>query len=86
MLATDRPSLMTDEQPRRRHSRVRRKALASCKEGTHRFGSGSHIGGGILRRICDACGAISIDLTAAEDSRVGARFRSRAQLGLPDEA
>lgn len=46
--------------------RIRRRARADCRRGRHRFGSGRDAGGGIVRRICLACGAVTIDLTAAD--------------------
>ena len=46
--------------------RSRRQARTDCRQGRHRFGSNSLIGGGIVRRMCNECGAISIDLTSVE--------------------
>lgn len=53
----------TEKTPRRRH---RRRARADCRRGSHRFGSPKDIGGGIARQICSVCGAVSIDLGAAD--------------------
>jgi hypothetical protein len=47
--------------------RSRRDARNECRSGVHRYGGRSTVGGGILRRVCLACGAISIDLTAIEE-------------------
>gem|GEM_PF-6506364 len=46
--------------------RDRRRARAQCRENRHRYGSAAPIGAGITRRVCLACGAVSIDLTGAE--------------------
>jgi hypothetical protein len=48
--------------------RDRRKARTDCRAGRHRYGSGQQVGGGIVRRVCAACGAVSIDLTAADET------------------
>jgi hypothetical protein len=44
-------------------STVHRKS--SCRRGSHRYGTSLNIGAGILRRVCRACGSVSIDVTAA---------------------
>jgi hypothetical protein len=44
-------------------STVHRKS--SCRRGSHRYGTPLSIGAGILRRVCLACGSVSIDVTAA---------------------
>jgi hypothetical protein len=46
--------------------RNRRRALADCRRGDHRFGSPRAIGGGIDRQTCLVCGAVSIDVTQAD--------------------
>ncbi len=84
ILDPDRDTPMTDDATSR-GSRVRRKARQACREGVHRFGAGSDVGGGILRRICGVCGAVSIDLTASDEVMVGSLFGGRAQLGLEPE-
>lgn len=63
--------------------RSRRKAKANCRAEQHRFGSGQVIGGGILRRVCSACGAVSIDLTSVEDPVTIGAFRDRESLRGP---
>ena len=57
---------MTDGAGGRSGRRKRRKAVAACRKGDHRFGRPQSVGGGITRRICLACGEVSIDLTGAE--------------------
>lgn len=64
--------------------RVRRRAMADCRNQKHRYGSAQEIGGGILRRVCVVCGAVSIDLTAVEDPLAVGLFGERADF--PDEA
>ena len=36
---------------------------SSCRRGTHRYGAQQMVGAGIVRRVCLACGSVSIDLT-----------------------
>lgn len=47
--------------------RSRRKAELECRKGRHRYAAPRNIGGGMSRQICLACGAVSIDITDAED-------------------
>ncbi len=55
--------------------RNRRHARQHCNSGNHRYGSPKEIGGGIVRRICDACAMVSIDLTnVTEPIETGALF------------
>ena len=44
-----------------------RQMRDGCKRGSHTFGPEQQIGGGIVRLICDVCGAVSIDLREATD-------------------
>ncbi|HET9203715.1 MAG TPA: hypothetical protein VFP67_11315 [Acidimicrobiia bacterium] len=37
---------------------------SSCRRGSHRFDTPQNVGAGIVRRVCVACGSVSIDLTA----------------------
>lgn len=62
----------------------RRRSEADCRRGVHRYGSAKPIGGGITRQTCFVCGAVSIDLTAAEppSSRTFPYLRSRKRAGL----
>src|SRR5687767_3382897 len=55
--------------PRRRRKLSRRRALIDCRLGHHRLGPGNEAGGGIVRRTCRHCGALSIDLTSVETSK-----------------
>lgn len=38
---------------------------SDCRKGLHEYGEPQNIGAGILRRVCDACAAVTIDLTQA---------------------
>lgn len=53
-----RPEEKTD-----RHRRL------SCRRGRHDYGANQNIGAGIIRRVCEACGAVNIDLSETELSR-----------------
>ncbi len=39
----------------------------SCRKGRHLYGESKKVGGGILRRVCEACGEVTIDLTVADE-------------------
>ena len=39
----------------------------SCRKGRHHYGKTQIIGGGITRQVCRVCGAVTIDLSAADD-------------------
>ena len=53
-----------------RHATNRWRDQASCRRGQHRYGRASEASGGIVRRTCVACGALSIDLTGVEPTRI----------------
>ena len=57
--------------------RTRKHRIASCRKGRHDFGDQQDIGGGIARRVCAACSAVSIDLTP------GAHLKPPAVQPLP---
>lgn len=67
-----------------RHVTSRRRALAGCKEGRHRYGPGVEAGGGIIRKTCRHCGALSIDLTAVAPSRKDGSLFERRNLSVSD--
>ncbi len=48
--------------------RSRRQTRSDCRTGRHRYGVETVIGGGIVRRMCKACGTVSIDLTSSNHS------------------
>ncbi|HKZ19616.1 MAG TPA: hypothetical protein VJQ57_05845 [Acidimicrobiia bacterium] len=66
-----------------RHTASRRRGLAACREGRHRFGPGNEAGGGIIRRVCRFCGALSVDLTAVTASRKGGFALDRPSINNP---
>ena len=43
----------------------RKHRRSDCRKGLHEYGEPQNIGAGILRRVCDACAAVTIDLTQA---------------------
>ncbi|MDX1468490.1 MAG: hypothetical protein R3258_04060 [Acidimicrobiia bacterium] len=43
-----------------------RRRRAACRRGRHSYGADQHIGAGIIRRVCDACNSVNIDLTEVE--------------------
>ena len=45
-----------------------------CRGGHHRFGQPASVGGGILRRVCELCGDVSLDLRPAEEPRKASLF------------
>lgn len=51
----------------------------ACRSGAHRYGAASVVAPGILRRICQACSAVSIDLTAEEVDLEPALFSNREE-------
>ncbi len=55
---------MSHIQPEGKTQRHRR---ADCRKGRHDFGENQSIGAGIARRVCDACGSVTIDLTPGEE-------------------
>ncbi|HJQ94874.1 MAG TPA: hypothetical protein VJ935_04105 [Acidimicrobiia bacterium] len=66
-----------------RHTASRRRALAACREGRHRYGPGTEAGGGIIRRVCRFCGALSVDLTGVTASRKDGFTLERHNLNTP---
>lgn len=40
--------------------------IADCRKGSHEYGDGQHIGAGIMRRMCQTCAYVTIDLTGSE--------------------
>ena len=43
-----------------------RRRRAACRRGRHSYGPDQHIGAGIIRRVCDVCSSVNIDLTEVE--------------------
>ncbi|HEX6947628.1 MAG TPA: hypothetical protein VF246_09790 [Acidimicrobiia bacterium] len=53
---------MSHVRPRRER---RRDGKPNCRKGLHSYGPTQEIGGGISRRVCEVCHAVSIDLSGA---------------------
>jgi hypothetical protein len=69
------------EQDRRKHR------PSDCRKGRHAYGETQYIGAGITRRVCETCGDVTIDLTAAHepaasmaDARRSIRSESRRSI------
>jgi hypothetical protein len=57
---------------KRRAARPRRECRAA-----HAYGPGQAVGAGILRFVCNACGAVSIDITGVDTpTAIGSLFES----------
>ena len=55
---------MTHLRPEAKATRHKR---SDCRKDNHNYGEEQNIGAGILRRVCATCGAVSIDLTSADE-------------------
>ena len=53
----------------RPEDRTERHKRSNCRRGRHSYGEDQNIGAGIIRRVCDTCGAVNIDLSETEVSR-----------------
>ena len=51
----------------RPEDRSQKKSRAACRKGRHHYGESQRIGAGILRRVCDSCGEVTIDLTGVDE-------------------
>lgn len=56
-----------------------------CRHGHHQLGEGTPVGGGIMRRTCELCGAVTIDLTEAAPPERTSLFVGR-RSSLPAKA
>lgn len=67
-IRVSRSSLLgvTHVRPEDRRPRHRRSA---CRKGRHDYSEPQHIGAGIVRQVCDACSAVTIDLTGAYEAK-----------------
>ncbi|MEX0698852.1 MAG: hypothetical protein WD895_10555 [Acidimicrobiia bacterium] len=43
-----------------------KRRIADCRKGGHNYAEGQHIGAGIMRRVCQTCAYVTIDLTGSE--------------------
>ncbi|MDX1447818.1 MAG: hypothetical protein R3246_02045 [Acidimicrobiia bacterium] len=67
---------MARHRARRLSFRLRRRTPRACRN-RHAYGPGQQIGAGIVRHVCSACGAVSIDLTRADEAvTVGSLFEA----------
>ena len=44
-----------------------RHRRSDCRKGRHQYGESQNIGAGIVRRVCEVCADVTIDLTNAEE-------------------
>lgn len=51
----------------RPESRTQKHKRSACRRGRHDYGQHQNIGAGIVRRVCDVCGAVTIDLTHSDE-------------------
>jgi hypothetical protein len=51
--------------------------IADCRKGSHAYAEGQHIGAGIMRRVCETCSYVTIDLTGSELKADGTIERSQ---------
>jgi hypothetical protein len=40
--------------------------ISECRKGRHDYADGQHVGAGIMRRVCQTCAYVTIDLTGSE--------------------
>jgi hypothetical protein len=45
-----------------------RRNRAACRKGRHSYGASQNVGAGIVRRVCDVCSEVTIDLTQTADA------------------
>lgn len=50
----------------RPEDRSEKTSRAACRRGRHYYGASQNIGGGIVRRVCETCGEVTIDLTGVD--------------------
>ncbi len=55
---------MSHVRPEDKTPRARR---SDCRNGRHTYGESQGIGAGLLRRVCELCSAVTIDLTNADE-------------------
>lgn len=73
---------MEDARVPGRHKERARRQRAACRQGVHSLGPEQPIGGGIVRRTCTVCGAVTIDISNADEpSSVNGLFGTDRQAG-----
>jgi hypothetical protein len=75
------PNAVSHLRPEDRSPRTNR---AACRKGHHRYGEAQSIGAGILRRVCESCGEVSIDLTGVEEVAAPVARDSFSLKSLPE--
>lgn len=55
---------------------------SDCRKGRHVYGVSQHIGAGILRRVCQSCARVTIDLTKADELKEPATPGQSSTLSL----
>ncbi len=59
-----------------------RHRRSSCRKGRHRYGEPQHIGAGIIRKVCEVCSSVTIDLTGAYEAKAPIISDNRAIISL----
>jgi len=65
---------MSHIRPEQKSSKHR---IAECRKGTHDYAEGQHIGAEIMRRVCQTCSYVTIDLTGSKLRADGTIERSQ---------
>lgn len=53
-----------------------------CRKGRHHYGEPQHIGAGIIRKVCDVCSSVTIDLTGAYEAKSPIVSNNRTIISL----
>lgn len=61
--------------------RIRRRR-SSCRRGRHHYGEPQHVGAGIIRKVCEVCSSVTIDLTGAYEAKAPITSDSIAIISL----
>lgn len=64
----------------RPEDRSQKTSRAACRKGRHHYGESQRIGAGILRRVCAACGEVTIDLTGVDEVTMPVIRRSQVKM------
>lgn len=51
----------------RAEAQTTKHRISACRKGRHDFGAFQNVGAGIMRRLCETCGTVSIDLSQADE-------------------
>ena len=66
-------------------AKVPKHRLSACRKGRHRYGTAQFIGAGITRQVCETCGGVKIDLTAAEEGESPLAETQRTMNGATND-